>query len=253
MISNRTIVAEAPKVKTDDLWLSAHIVGPAHETYLFPQWLVQARLSKAKSLLDADIVFFAGGPDVSPDLYGETKHHSTCFSPALDKEYMAAYAECYENGIPMVGICRGAQFLHVMQPGGKLYQDVDGHMGDHAIWDCFEQVTIPASSVHHQMVMDNTANGMKILATASGKSTRRAINQTTTETGKVADIEAYFYRDSVCLGIQGHPEYRGYPEFSDWSFKQIQKYFCENPDLAYVEKNLRLKPELLAERKAKVL
>src|SRR3546814_14796091 len=86
---------------------------------------------------------------------------------------MELFKTCYENGIPMLGVCRGAQFLNVM-PGGKLYQDVDNHVGDHPIYDPQNKRVIPnVSSIHHQMCIETRKGGMEILAASSAASKRR--------------------------------------------------------------------------------
>src|SRR5690554_3184603 len=75
---------------------------------------------------EADLVCFIGGEDVQPSLYGEHDHPSTHTNPARDEMEEKLFHYCLNEGIPMAGICRGAQFLNVMN-GGKLYQDVDNH------------------------------------------------------------------------------------------------------------------------------
>src|SRR5206468_3407306 len=100
----------------------------------FAQMFARSRCSRAKSVLEADLVIFAGGADVDPVLYGEVPHETTCCDPKRDQQDMDLYLMCVEHGIPMLGICRGAQFLHVMN-GGKLWQHVDKHYGDHRIFD----------------------------------------------------------------------------------------------------------------------
>src|SRR3546814_18138869 len=55
----------------------------------------------------------------------------------------------------MFGICRGAQFLHVMNKGA-LWQHVEGHAGpDHYIYDLNDDCLVIATSLHHQMLALN--------------------------------------------------------------------------------------------------
>jgi gamma-glutamyl-gamma-aminobutyrate hydrolase PuuD len=160
---------------------------------------------------------------------------------------MDLYLLCLEQGIPMVGVCRGAQFLHVMN-GGKLFQHVDGHFGDHGMFDIVRKQRVERiSSVHHQMVMPNLANGMTIIGT-SAESQERWTNDGHSFIGKHCDIEAFFYRESCCFGVQGHPEYEGYNFFTHWFLKTIEEVITCNPDLFWDGPNLRLRPEILAER-----
>src|SRR3546814_5523779 len=100
---------------------------------------------------EADLVVFVGGADVDPALYGAERHQTTFPDTDQDQRDMELFKTCYENGIPMLGVCRGAQFLNVMH-GGKLYQDVDNHVGDHPIYDTQNKRVIHnVSSIHHKM------------------------------------------------------------------------------------------------------
>lgn len=226
-----------------DIYFEVYIQGPKWEEAMFAEMLVRASCTRAKSLDKADLVIFTGGDDVNPVLYGERAHVSTQYSDPRDTADMLVFQECVEKGVPMLGVCRGAQFLHVMN-GGKLFQHIDNHNQEHPIWDSVTDTLIDkASSVHHQAVRPNP--GMQVLATAR-KSTTRWLNDKDKDDGMRADIEAFFYRDTCCLGIQGHPEYSGYPYFTKWSLELIQKYINENPDVKMANGNVRVKEELRA-------
>lgn len=231
-----------------ELWLEVFVAGSPYEEKQFAEMFVRSRCRKAATPEEADLVVFSGGPDVDPLLYGEKAHQTTRTDVERDKRDIELYDLCFKLGIPMLGICRGAQFLAVMH-GAKLYQDVDNHYGDHDIWDIKHTTLVRGvSSVHHQMVMDDTANGMDIIAFCSGKSKTRHRNNLDFETGNNRDIEAFFYRDTCSIGIQGHPEYRGYNAFTKWSLDLVNELVMENPDLEYRERKLRMKLELLAQR-----
>jgi GMP synthase-like glutamine amidotransferase len=100
------------------------------------------------------LVVFTGGSDVSAELYGKSEHPSTHASPARDMEEVEVYGIAFEAGIPMSGICRGAQFLCAMA-GGSVIQDVTGHNGgEHDILACYPDGSsrvISVTSAHHQM------------------------------------------------------------------------------------------------------
>src|SRR5690606_36449796 len=78
-----------------------------------------------------DLICFTGGADVSAELYGEENTYSFC-DPERDEEERIIYDMALAHGIPMVGICRGGQFLNVMN-GGKMIQHIEGHSGDREI------------------------------------------------------------------------------------------------------------------------
>lgn len=235
-----------------DLWLAVYVEGPSCETRPFAEMFVKTWCRKAETPDDADLVVFAGGEDVNPIYYDEEPHPQCRFSSQRDERDTIVYAHCLEKGIPMLGICRGAQFLHVMN-GGKLYQHIDNHVGDHPMYDVKSQVIIDkVSSVHHQSCIPNPAGGMEILGTTQQSRTRWK-NKTDKNVGILEDVEAFFYRDTCCLGIQGHPEYKGYDQFLKWTFQQINDHIVCNPDIKLSPlpkggSGYRLRPELIEQR-----
>jgi gamma-glutamyl-gamma-aminobutyrate hydrolase PuuD len=105
----------------------------------------------------------------------------------------------------MAGICRGGQFLNVMN-GGKMWQHVNNHAmaGVHPAENIKTGEVIDVTSTHHQM-MRPSEQGV-ILLTAS-LSTRK---ETATERvlgKKESDIESVFYPKTNNLCFQPHPEY----------------------------------------------
>lgn len=236
-----------------ELWLEVYVAGSKHEETQFAQMFVRARCKRAASPEEADVVVFTGGPDVEPIFYGEIAHRSTSVSQHRDTEDIELYRFCVDKGIPMLGVCRGAQFLHVMN-GGKLFQDLDGHYGDHAIVDLkTKEIIKEVSSVHHQACRPNPLGRMHILATANKSRYRvRDVNELghKKEVGSNADIEAFFYPDTCCLGVQGHPEYRGYNAYAIWCLKQIEECFILNNDVDWCKTTgkRRLSPAVLAMR-----
>jgi len=69
-----------------------------------------------------DLVQFTGGEDVTPSLYGEQAHAATSCNPARDDREAKIFLS-FKNKVPMAGICRGAQFLNVMNKG-SMWQHV---------------------------------------------------------------------------------------------------------------------------------
>lgn len=233
-----------------ELYLEVFVAGDTavmNDEARFAGMFARAGCKRAPSVLEADLVVFGGGSDVNPLLYGESRHESTHFHDRRDQSDMALYVLCLEHGIPMFGVCRGAQFLHVMN-GGKLFQDVDGHTGDHSIHDIKKKIHIEkVSSVHHQMVRPNATGGMEICAVA-GKSRKRYKNHNTHEMGLSSDIEAFFYRDTCCIGVQGHPEYNNYHFYTKWCLDLISDCVVTNPDIEFEGPTRRIRKELREER-----
>ncbi|OZG62269.1 amidotransferase [Bifidobacterium lemurum] len=71
-----------------------------------------------------DAILFTGGHDVDPALYGETPGpHTTELCPARDRMETLLLHATLERDKPVLGICRGIQFLNAAL-GGTLWQDL---------------------------------------------------------------------------------------------------------------------------------
>lgn len=77
------------------------------------------------SLLEkCDGVMFSGGVDVDPPFYGEQRHEYCGMSQKKRDELELRVYKLIENtDMPILGICRGTQFINVVR-GGTLYQDI---------------------------------------------------------------------------------------------------------------------------------
>lgn len=244
--SRQLLLMRDTSIQFPELWLNVYVSGPPGDAQGFPEMFARSRCMKANTPDEADLVVFTGGSDVDPAFYTDATVHESVY---VDKERDAAdlelYAKCYDEGIPMFGVCRGAQFGHVMN-GGELFQDVDEHNGGHHfMFTGSESITV--SSVHHQMCIKQ--EGMEVLGWAF-KSNKRMLSRSMSEHGRNEDVEAFFYRDSCFFGVQGHPEYKGYLSFTGWCLKQIEQLIAHNPDL-YLDKEkgvYRMKESLRQER-----
>lgn len=249
----RVAICEEAKMDWPELWLNVYVHGPEAGPNFYKMF-ARAKCFKADTPDDADLVVFSGsGHDVNPELYGESRHIDTFVDDSIDKSNLSLIAFCLKRGIPMVGVCGGAQILHVAL-GGKLFQHVDGHNGAHTMWCNNDRMLIQkVSSVHHQMCIRN--DKLEVLATAH-VSRKRYLNNKECDNGSHGDVEAFFYRDQCVLGFQGHPEYSGYPKYTEWCLKQVDHYLNENPDLCYRHNDngsnkLRIKQEIMDELAAK--
>jgi GMP synthase-like glutamine amidotransferase len=165
--------------------------------------------STTGNIVGADLVCFTGGADVSPHLYGDKKHQYTGSDYARDSFEMRLFDEVRQNGIPMVGICRGGQFLNAMS-GGRMYQHVTKH-GIHGTHDMIDVETgehIPVTSTHHQMFMPSEQAIIVAIATLGGEREwydgevfKRDVSNT--------DYEVVYYEATNSLCFQPHPEFNG--------------------------------------------
>lgn len=159
---------------------------------------------------EADIVLFTGGEDVYPGLYGEEAQPTTYFNLDRDLYEKSVYEKVSIKQL-CVGICRGAQFLAVMN-GSKLVQHVSGHAitGTHNITATQNNFyyggldTFAITSTHHQMLRPNNSRNLRILYESTKKLSKD-------EEYMGSEPEIYIYNEDsrfkpACLCIQGHPE-----------------------------------------------
>jgi gamma-glutamyl-gamma-aminobutyrate hydrolase PuuD len=156
-------------------------------------------------VFDADFALFPGGEDVAPFLYGQMAHETTHSNFKRDRKEVRTF-KSLPSDIHKVGICRGSQFLCVMG-GGTLWQDVDGHCGEHMLTDVRTGELRSTTSTHHQMMAP--PDHALILATA-GETTYKSsdvVTVTQDHSRHEQDIEALFIEQTNSLCFQGHPEY----------------------------------------------
>ena len=153
---------------------------------------------------NADAVVLTGGGDVNPSLYGEPRHEETYgVNDTRDLVEMLVLEAAQKSGVPVLGICRGAQLMNVFR-GGALLQhiagtkrDRDPHWGhehlvtaveDSLLAKAWGATTKPGLSYHHQAISRVGANLRQVA-----------------EHGGI--IEAIESTDGLAwLGVQFHPE-----------------------------------------------
>lgn len=169
-------------------------------------------VSLVENIEDADIVVFTGGEDVDPSMYGAKKHPQTYSNLQRDLYEKEMFEKINPNQL-VVGICRGSQYLCVLN-GGKLVQHCTGHgiFGTHSIL-CGDTV-YEITSTHHQMQYPFNLNDEDY--TLIGISyTRRSLSY---EGDGISGIDVVYKGEPEivlyhkkemprCLAIQGHPEY----------------------------------------------
>lgn len=155
-------------------------------------------------MTDADLVMFTGGEDVDPSLYNEPKHSRTYSNLARDDREAKEFRKAKELGKPMIGICRGSQFLCVMN-GGKLVQHQENPLPIHPIYTTYGKINI--TSTHHQAAYPYELKPFEyhILGWTFGVS-RMHEDGNGKEMNPSRECEIVYYPRHNCLGIQGHPE-----------------------------------------------
>ena len=163
-------------------------------------------LGDAAALLQRlDGICLSGGPDLDPSAYGAPDRHSELgpTEPDLDAFELALARAADERGMPLLGICRGAQALNVAR-GGSLHQHVPAHRQTEPATATTHTVHVEpgtllaglvgtrplrVNSFHHQAV-DVLGRGLRVVARAAD--------------GTVEGVEGAGGR--FLLGVQWHAE-----------------------------------------------
>lgn len=155
-------------------------------------------------------LILSGGHDVDPQLYGEEPLQKIgTIWPKRDHFDMLLLKLAEEKGIPVLGVCRGAQIINVAH-GGSLYQDLSyrkeltfkhmqGHTPDlptHAmkvnpdskLAKILGKTEFRVNSFHHQLIKDVAPDLI-----ASAKSPDGVVEGLETKNGNV-------------VAVQWHPE-----------------------------------------------
>lgn len=101
-----------------------------------------------------DALILWGGTDISSQYYGEKPHrfHEHPHPPSQrDMLEYRAMKQAKIRGLPIIGVCRGAQFACVFA-GGRLIQHVNNHSHNHNVRILETSEIMETSSCHHQMM-----------------------------------------------------------------------------------------------------
>ncbi len=176
---------------------------------------------------EVDLLVFTGGHDVSPSFYGEKAHKTTSSDIHRDNMEKSYYHAAIRHAIPMVGICRGSQFLTVMN-GGSLYQHVyehGRHEGHSITTNGGEKYQV--TSTHHQMMKPK--GKYELLAWAEGLSPSYESGGGLTLTPKrstlVKEPEVVWYPLIKSLAVQFHPEYMNEDSLGYLYFQELLKEY----------------------------
>jgi gamma-glutamyl-gamma-aminobutyrate hydrolase PuuD len=162
----------------------------------------------------ANVIQFTGGEDVDPRLYHEEPHPTTGYNRRRDEVCLDLWDYALRAGVPMVGICRGGQFLNVAN-GGKMFQHCDGHAirGTHKATILESGLEVDVTSTHHQIMRPNRDKGIVLMEADKLGTFKQHMELYDDAHWGIAnrdvddDIEAIYYPDTNSLCYQPHPEY----------------------------------------------
>ncbi|KWX65792.1 gamma-glutamyl-gamma-aminobutyrate hydrolase family protein [Mycobacterium sp. NAZ190054] len=181
-----------------------------------PQWADDAVADRVLDGLDGLII--TGGRDVDPGTYGAQPHPNTD-RPVADGRTRDAFEfallrAALRRGLPVLGICRGAQVLNVAL-GGTLHQhlpDVVGHtrhQQGNAVFSTSSIATVPGTRVaalvgpdtqaqcYHHQAIDRLGDGLVISASDTADGVIEAV-----------EVDAARYPERWVVAVQWHPEER---------------------------------------------
>lgn len=153
------------------------------------------------------LVLFTGGSDVDPSFYNDTSPLKMCCSDLVrDKFEKTVFRHALNNNIPMIGICRGFQFLNVMA-GGRILHHINSHAGSLHLFNS-PSLTIPitVNSFHHQMAIPPT-DAHIIGQTLNQLSKLYYGKHDQYEKWMDPEIEAAIFPNINACGVQYHPEW----------------------------------------------
>lgn len=198
----------------ESLWMLPEYFEGVGEAGGIPVMLpVTGGREEIAQLLEAvDGVLIAGGQDVDPGVYHEAPL-SVCgeVSPERDAMEGPLLDAALLAGVPVLGICRGIQFLNA-HLGGTLWQDLPAQrpsevchrqkppydapahevriLPDTPLWEIFRTESMPVNSLHHQAIRE-LAPALRPMAVS--------------EDGLVE--AAYLPDRPYVWAVQWHPEY----------------------------------------------
>ncbi len=151
-----------------------------------------------------------GGGDIHPSQYGRSNRGSNVYSVPSERdiEEERMMREAIKIGLPIVGVCRGAQLACAIA-GGILVQHVTGHEREHLITTTSGK-RILSSSLHHQLMYPWDVPKFDVLAQATPSRSKVYEGLTDHEELVAAyepEPEVIWFPTIKALAIQGHPEF----------------------------------------------
>ncbi len=174
-------------------------------------------------LQKGDVLILWGGEDISPALYGQHVVHARAGHQPSARDIVETnlFNRAVDLGIPIIGVCRGAQLACALS-GGTLYQHIaNGHHQDHKV-ETKDGHTYTTSSCHHQALnLDKVPH--ELLAWDKDRETTVFTDKEVTK--KIIPEVAYM-TETKTFAIQGHPEWMTpTTPFVKWCANEIKRRF----------------------------
>lgn len=191
-----------------------------------------------------DVLIVWGGEDIHPMLYNHRVHPYTgvwneTHLSKRDSIEWALMLRAKDLGIPIIGICRGAQMLCALA-GGWLIQDVNYHagVGEHEVIT-YDNKRLITNSLHHQMMYPFGVDHHMVAWTKPLTNVYNFADESKIIT-KPADWlpinpEFVYFPKVKGFAIQWHPEYTDFPdEATQYCFNYIESVLTKDKVLEHV-------------------
>jgi putative glutamine amidotransferase len=158
-----------------------------------------------------DILLVWGGADISPVLYGKTMSRYSHANPngpsPRDLVEWNLMQRAGKLGVPIIGICRGAQML-CAAAGGYLIQDITGHAGPNHGITTVNGDTYQVNSLHHQMMVPYDSKH-KLLGWSDHRRSAHYYDENVDVEMEI-EPELIHFTEFKGIGAQWHPEMMSY-------------------------------------------
>ena len=154
------------------------------------------------------ILILHGGADISPSIYGHKVSERTNADEQLstrDLSEVLLAERAIELGIPIFGICRGAQLACALA-GGSLIQHTTGHTGGNHLVATSSGDEYVSTTCHHQM-MNTKDIEHELLAWSSTPLSNCYIVEDERSITIPVEPEVVFFPKIKAIAVQGHPEW----------------------------------------------
>ncbi|MDB5176638.1 MAG: peptidase [Candidatus Saccharibacteria bacterium] len=160
-----------------------------------------------------DGILFAGGNDITPQLYGQELSQTIDNSKIRDDFEIVLMQKALDVHKPMLCICRGMQLLNVVR-GGTLYQDIPTELPGRENHSSSNEAK-SIEHLAHTLAIEPTSHLAQILGTSEIKSNshhHQAVNKignglivsARAEDGIIEGLEDM--GDGYIIAVQSHPE-----------------------------------------------
>jgi putative glutamine amidotransferase len=180
-----------------------------------------------------DGLLIPGGVDMDPENFGEERHPKLGrLDPARDRVELTLTRWAAQDGMPVLGLCRGLQVINVAL-GGTLWQDLESQYPDAIKHDYYPTYGFERDHLAHEVALERTSRlrhlmeldripvnsmhhqGIKQLAPA-------LVASATAPDGLIEAAESA--NGQFLLGVQWHPEVF---ELSDPHTRHVFRAFVE--------------------------